>query len=372
MLRILFSVMLIGSLLWGTGCRTTARRAAPIVVPPVAAPSPLQVTPVVPVPPVPHPAPGTNQTVALPGPRLAPLVAVPVYYPLAQWVCVTNWVRTNGLGRTVALTHNGIRAVQIVSPMGNLLLAAGSRVVRHEGVEVALGCAPQWHQGYLHVHPVDASRTLRPLLQPPAEILHTNRLLVLDPGHGGSNPGTRSCLNSRLEKEFTLDWAMRARPLLEANGWQVVLTRTNDSDLSLTGRVAVADFQQADLFVSLHFNAVAQPEPSGVETYCLTPAGLASTITRKYEDNASLMLPGNRFDPQNLHYAAKLHRSLVRQTGAVDRGIKRARFMDVLVTQQRPALLLEGGYLSNPSEARRIGDPAYRQKLAEALARALP
>jgi N-acetylmuramoyl-L-alanine amidase len=123
--------------------------------------------------------------------------------------------------------------------------------------------------------------------------------------------------------------------------------------------------------LSLHFNSASRGDQSGVETYCLTPAGLPSTLTRDYEDDSAAVFPNNAFDHQNLQYALRLHRALVETTGGMDRGVRRARFMGVLRPQNQPALLLEGGYLSNPREARLIGQPEYRQKLAEALAKAL-
>src|SRR5206468_9144528 len=77
------------------------------------------------------------------------------------------------------------------------------------------------------------------------------------------------------------------------------------------------------------------------------------------------------FDTQNLQYAVLLHHALLDVNGNQDRGVRRARFLGVLQGQNRPAVLVEGGYLSNLKEARQIADPAYRQKLAEAMAGAL-
>ena len=199
-----------------------------------------------------------------------------------------------------------------------------------------------------------------------------DRVVVIDPGHGGENSGTRSVADDHLEKEFTLDWARRLQPLLEENGWQVVLTRTNDMDVSLSDRVAVADRTNAALFISLHFNSGARSDQSGLETYCLTPTGMPSNVTRDYEDDTTRVFPNNAFDGQNLEYAFRLHQALVEETGEEDRGVRRARFMVVLRGQNRPAILVEGGYMSNLRQARSIADPDYRQKLAEAMAKALP
>jgi len=223
----------------------------------------------------------------------------------------------------------------------------------------------------LLVHALDAQKNLLPLARFPVLPNETNPVVVIDPGHGGENTGARSVRDGRFEKDFALDWALRLRPLLEGRGWKVFLTRTNDIDLFLSERVALATELHATLFLSLHFNSAARPDQSGLETYCLTPAGLPSTLTRDYEDDTALVFPNNAFDSQNLQYALRLHRALVETTGGVDRGVRRARFMGVLRTQNRPAVLLEAGYLSNPREAQLIGQPEYRQKLAEAVVKAL-
>ena len=160
--------------------------------------------------------------------------------------------------------------------------------------------------------------------------------------------------------------------MLASTGRQVFLTRTNDTDLALSNRVAFADEHQATAFLSLHFNSAAPNEvEAGLETYCLTPAGMPSAVTRGFADDPSLAFPNNAFDAQNLQLALRVHRALLQVNGNHDRGVRRARFLGVLRGQQRPAILVEGGYLSNPHEARLISEPAYRQKLAEAVARAL-
>jgi N-acetylmuramoyl-L-alanine amidase len=198
-----------------------------------------------------------------------------------------------------------------------------------------------------------------------------NRVIVIDAGHGGAKaPGTTNVVNNRLEKDYTLDWARRLEPLLATNGWRVFLTRTNDTDISLADRAAFADEHKADLFISLHFNSPGLNQ-AGVETYCLTPTGMPSTLKREYDDDTSLVFPNNAFDTENLKLAVRLHEALLHVDNTSDHGVRRARFMSVLRAQNRPAVLIEGGFLSNPREARRIDDPAYRQKLAEAVAGAL-
>ena len=98
---------------------------------------------------------------------------------------------------------------------------------------------------------------------------------------------------------------------------------------------------------------------------------MPSTLTRGYQDLWTDHYPNNNFDIGNLELAVRLQSSLLRVTGEEDRGIRRARFMGVLRGQQCPAVLIEGGFLSNPSEAKKIETPQFQQKLAEGVAEAL-
>jgi N-acetylmuramoyl-L-alanine amidase len=237
-------------------------------------------------------------------------------------------------------------------------------------MELWLGFAPQMIDNQLFVHALDLKKTVQPLLSAGTICpTRTNGVIAIDPGHGGEDSGAKSSLGNRYEKEFTLDWARRLASLLTAKGWRVYLTRVNDSDLALSNRVAVAEQLKADLFVSLHFNSAApNEEQAGLETYCLTPTGMPSSLTRGFEDDSRLTFPNNSFDGQNLQVACVVHRALLRVNGNHDRGVRRARFPAVLRGQQRPAILIEGGYLSNRREARLISEPIYRQKLAQAVA----
>ncbi len=248
----------------------------------------------------------------------------------------------------------------------------GSQRAMWDGTAVYLGIGPRTQDGRVEVFHRDIEKNFVPLLGPEPAVPKTPRLVVIDPGHGGTNSGSRSIVGNAYEKELTLDWARRLKPLLEARGWEVRMTRSEDTSAELSGRVAIAEQAGAALFVSLHFNSgFPNAQAAGLETYCLTPRGLPSNVTRDFPDDASQAWPNNAFDAANLRLAFRVHRRLLAATGAADRGVKRARFMGVLRGQNRPAILVEGGYLSNPEEARKIGTPAYRQKLAEAVAGAL-
>jgi N-acetylmuramoyl-L-alanine amidase len=289
----------------------------------------------------------------------------------APWVAVAGWAAENQLSapQRVTLTTNPV--FEIRSDQGVLAFQTGTQRARFNGMTLWLGFEPILSDGEPCLHERDVARNVAPLLLQAPGWEAGRRVVVIDPGHGGGNTGTRSA-DGQLEKDYTLDWALRLRPLLESNGWTVRLTRTNDAELTLPERVAFADAAGADLFISLHFNASGGGNhQSGLETYCLTPTGMPSNLTRDYDDDLTLAYPNNAFDTENLLLAVALHRALLQVNGGEDRGLRRARFMGVLRGQNRPAVLVEGGYLSNPAEAARIHDPEYRQKLAEAVASGL-
>jgi N-acetylmuramoyl-L-alanine amidase len=289
----------------------------------------------------------------------------------AKWLSLKDWAMAElGTVPRTVVSENAL-VWELTTPGGLLRLVPGSRRATWNGILVWLGQAPFWSGGDCVMHELDLRKNVVPLLND-RPVINTLRTIVIDPGHGGMNTGTRSIEPPMLEKDLTLDWAFRVGSLLRDQGWQVILTRTNDMDLSLSERIAIADRHQADLFLSLHFNSAhPQTEQAGLETYCLTPVGLPSTLTRNYDDDPTRVFPNNDHDHDNLHFAHRLHRALLESSEAVDRGIRRARFMGVLRGQTRPAVLIEAGYLSNPAEAQRIAQPAHRQRLAEAVATAL-
>jgi len=314
----------------------------------------------------PFPAVRPLRPAARPGPAPAPTPTVTARTSLNRWAAESK------ISGPQLLSRAPVEAYAVKSENGTLVLDIGSREATWNGAEVNLGFAPQFIDDQVFVHGLDLQKTLVPLLfgQP---LSYGSRVVVIDPGHGGVNLGTHSVVDGRYEKEFTLDWALRLAPLLETNGWKVFLTRTGDVDVALSNRVALVEQHHADLFISLHFNSTSDLDhkPDGLETFCLTPAGMPSTLTRGYPDPWTQVFPNNAFDIQNLLAAYSLHRSLLRATGLEDRGVSRARFMGVLHGPRCPAVLIEAGYMSNPREVRLIENPEFRQKLAQAVADAL-
>jgi N-acetylmuramoyl-L-alanine amidase len=351
------------------GCSTAPRQGS--VPPPSWGPTPAGVVTNAPVLSKPPGKPAKPQPPApAPAPAFAPM---PANLTAMEWIPLDRWSQLNGLHPPQRFPGQTQVSYTISTPRGVLALKSNSHIARWNGMELQLGFPTEETNGHLLVNSLDAQKTFSPLLEPFSLPLKDHRVIVLDPGHGGSNTGTKSVLGNHFEKEYTLDWAKRLKPLLEAGGWTVYLTRTNDVEVSLSNRVTFAEAHHADFFLSLHFNAPPRPnpEPNGLETYCLTPVGMPSNLTRDPDDDITQFFPNNNFDSQNLQYALRLHRALLEVNGGADRGICHARFIGVLRRQNRPAILIEGGFLSNPREAKRIADPAYRQKLAEAVAGAL-
>jgi N-acetylmuramoyl-L-alanine amidase len=292
--------------------------------------------------------------------------------PLAQWAQLCGFTEMRSVPNATP------PMVDLISPSGTLTLFLGQRFAKWNGMQVGLGFPAVSERGQVVAHSVDVTKTFYPLGLGALAITKPSRVLVIDPGHGGADPGSSAAARKVYEKDITLDWALRIERMLTNSSWRVVLTRRSDRDVPLLERVAIADANQADLFISLHLNSVENSgnakgaDESGIETYCLTPAGAPSNVTRNFEDDVRRVYPNNEFDAQNLLLAARVQSSLIAATNRKDRGVRRARFMSVVREQKRPAVLVEGGFLSNAAEASLLVRADVREQMARAVCNALP
>jgi N-acetylmuramoyl-L-alanine amidase len=216
---------------------------------------------------------------------------------------------------------------------------------------------------------MDVIKLFDPVLRP-TEISgrHSIRGVVIDAGHGGSDNGATSRLGN--EKTYTLDTAYRLDAILRAAGLKTVFTRRTDVFVDLYERAHIASLYPDYAFVSIHFNS-AMEEARGLETYCLSPRGAASTSSAYLTRGDIQKLPGNDYDTQNIVLAAMVHGEIIKLNpgdASADRGVKRARFV-VIKQNVLPAILVEGGFVSNHMEAARVNRSDYRQNLAQAIAR---
>lgn len=262
------------------------------------------------------------------------------------------------------------RQLSLVDPQTTLVLERDQREADLNGMRVFLGAPTIWREGELAVSQIDFDRLLLPVVRPLslAGPIPGLTVIALDPGHGGRDTGKVNAAQKVLEKEMTLDTARRLKLLLEDQGYVVVLTRSDDRFVELAERPEIAARERADLFISLHFNAVEAEanRVTGVEVYTMTPQYQLSA-DRRLDDQVPVFNPGNAMDPWNALLGYNLHRELLSSLKVPDRGLKRGRYA-VLRLARCPAVLIEAGFLSHDGEARRIGTAQHRQDIAAAIA----
>ncbi len=166
----------------------------------------------------------------------------------------------------------------------------------------------------------------------------SKRTIVVDPGHGGSDPGAMR--NDVQEKIITLQIAEKVVKMLEAQGATVYMTRSDDTFVSLSDRVTYSNVKKPDLFVSIHINASERPEIHGIETHY-------------WKDDS-------------IEYAKCVHKSLISKIEAKNRGLFKSKFYVIRHTTD-PAILLELGFISNEEERNLMQTEERQTKMAEAI-----
>jgi N-acetylmuramoyl-L-alanine amidase len=167
-------------------------------------------------------------------------------------------------------------------------------------------------------------------------------VVAIDPGHGGGDVGAVG-IGGIQEKEIVLDISKQVAAILEQQGVQAIMTRSDDREVELEPRVDLAERVNATLFVSIHANAIdmSRPDINGIETY--------------YYDNGESL-------------ARTIHNSVLQGTGAPDRRVRQARFY-VLRKTSMPSVLVEVGFVTGADDAPKLRDPAYRSQMAASIAR---
>jgi len=213
--------------------------------------------------------------------------------------------------------------------------------------------------------------------------IHTINTIVIDPGHGGKDPGAVGKYGLK-EKNLVLDIAKILKKELEANGIKVILTRDRDVFIPLGRRADIANKAEADFFVSVHANAFRSRRIKGFEIYYLSEAtddharalAAAENASLEYEEESfykstecidvwGLELDENRRESREL--AQSICYTVSRRLAVRNRGVKSARFY-VLKGACMPAVLVEVGFISNASDASSLKSPYYRKKMAESIA----
>ena len=188
------------------------------------------------------------------------------------------------------------------------------------------------------------------------------KVIFLDPGHGGKDPGAQYL--GLKEKDLNLQVSMQLKTKLESLGYKVIMSRSSDIDVDfITERSRMSNETNADMFISIHFNATGHGLNSGedgIQTYTYLPTGnIPSVINKKWHDN-----------PTRLKYSYKLgsyiHQSVLATTHAKDAGLL-AKSFAVLRESNKPAVLLELGYMDDSKESQKIRTKEYQQKLVDGI-----
>src|SRR5438477_9786099 len=247
----------------------------------------------------------------------------------------------------------------------SLEFVSGSREAMINGARSWL-CFPLIEQdGKYLVSRTDVAKTIEPLVRPHRVAVGKVETVVLDPGHGGHDKGQVSKYGS--EKDFALDVARKLRPLLQSKGLRVIMTREGDYFVPLEVRAQIANAARDSIFVSIHFNATNDdPNATGFEIFSFTPRGAPSTSDSAVAPSSLSTQPGSAVDAQSMALSACIYHSMLGHIPEFDRGIKRARFAVLRLTKV-PAVLVEGGFLTERGESQLIAKKDWRKKLAHAI-----
>lgn len=279
-----------------------------------------------------------------------------------EYVTLASLAAELGLGTPVSSANE----FSLTGTGGSLVVKTGSRQALINGVRHWLSYPTQAQEASGLVSKVDVEKTIKPALQPlSVKGLPPVTTVVLDPGHGGYDRGARSTLG--VEKDFALDVVNRVRKRLEKAGVKVVQSRLGDTFIALEARPAMTRKYPNPIFVSIHFNSGdSNPAANGLEIFAIAPLGAPPTGQREPQARDRRREPGHALEPANFVLANTIYHSLLGKMSSFDRGVKRARFV-VLKEATAPAVLIEGGFLTNAAEAARIASPVWRDAYADAI-----
>jgi N-acetylmuramoyl-L-alanine amidase len=264
--------------------------------------------------------------------------------------------------RFVSLEQEGERHV-LRSAQLMFVLGKDSHDIRINNVKLVLQLPVRAKAETLWISRQDISYIIDPVLRPKwLRDVKSPARVIIDAGHGGEDTGATGLLGK--ESAYTLDTARRLQQVLESQGWKVVMTRTDDSFVPIKRRVEIANMQanahptEPAVFISLHFNAHTASH-AGLETY--VPG--ASRLKEAQEPDAAAVAR----QTASMALGTAVHANCLHRLKNVDGGV-RGRALQLFAELNVPAILVEGGYVSNKEEGARIHTPEYRQSLAEAIA----
>lgn len=274
---------------------------------------------------------------------------------IGSGVTLPNFTASNGVLAVEQRQEDSETVTLLVKPNSNFFIASNS-IYQPNSQQIALQLQPKQSAVVTPMpnNNQDADADPQPINQPrqttpspqTRPIPQGRRVIVIDPGHGGNDTGAIG-IGGLREIDVVLPISKQVRDILEQNGVQVVMTREYDQEVDLEPRTQLANRVNADLFISIHANAIdmSRPDVNGIETYY-------------FQSRSGQLL------------AQYIHNSILQMTGSPNRGVREARFY-VLRHTQMPAVLVEVGFVTGAEDAPKLADPAYRSLMAQAIARGI-
>ena len=226
------------------------------------------------------------------------------------------------------------------------------------GIRIDLLSPTLTQDGKHYISRKDYQFSLVPLFKPETLKKHEVKLIVIDPGHGGKETGCQTKKNK--EKDVNMVYSKDVVAALKKMGYKVIMTRNDDSYVSLIGRAKFTQKMKGDIFVSIHQNYFSREGAEGFEVFAMAPC---NTPKNRYKKPS----PGNIHNLNNKALAYAIQKRAIPATKAYDRGVKHARF-SVLRNNSCPAVLIECGFLSNHKEEKKLTSAKYRAKIVKAIA----
>jgi N-acetylmuramoyl-L-alanine amidase len=312
-----------------------------------------------------------------------PVVTPPVVQEKAialKSLCEQNGVewKWDSLSQVVTLQGNHLQAKLLIG--SDVVLLGQDRITMNEPVTMVKSAVMVPYEFKRLV----MSRLIEEVVTPEEFDIKKIQTIVIDPGHGGKDPGAIGTRGT-YEKDVVLSISQKLKSLLEARGFEVIMTRETDRFISLKKRTEIASRQRADLFISIHANASTTRRASGIEVFSLRDLSTYELNDYQRKRNQYLLFRNFLMEPDNhiksilsdMLYDHKCHqddllaayavRRLSQYARARNRGYKKAGFF-VLKNTLIPAILVEVGFISNPKEERLLNTPRYRHNIARSLA----
>lgn len=294
----------------------------------------------------------------------------------ADYTCLSDALKPLGF---TFVKKNGNTSFYKDAKNKNIEFISGSKQIIIDNTKVFLAQPIKADSKSNHfIAKIDIGKTLKPLIS------HTNETgqhltfstknkiakvttVVIDAGHGGKAKGAENKELKLVEKTLALSTALALKSVLQAKGINAILTRSTDENISLDDRAAFANKNNADIFVSIHYNHAPSSSACGIETYSYSLLNTPSTDRTKLLPADKIFARNNSYDECNTLLGFYVQSNASKITNRQDRGLRRSRF-SVLKDVNCPAILIECGFLSNKEEAKIISTTQFQQKLTNAIA----